>query len=662
MILKPYSFNGTSLQSATFKASFPKQQATAQVMSQPGYIKRAGAYPIYAGKDISPHTLSIEIIQATVMTDLDTLNALFDTQDETPRQFICTDTEDSDKQYYVYATPTQVMGGHEGTMAIVTLALDDPIWQSVTQNSQTWSSTSTTSTTDVTVGGNDDAFPIFEITPTSAPSTDFIFTSYIQILPTSANPWTARPLCITGDTSTTWDTAALVAAGKMQADGDDIRVYKNGIKTDFWISGINTTDTKIWITCDMPEARNMTLKTAIGATDTVTEVVLQNTTANKNYIQDMPNRGLLIIDSSLGSTDTEEFSYTAKTITDTKLAFTINARNNRNTTALAHAAAANVRHLPNSFRIDYGSATATAPTIDDTHKPIINLSTSNNTSFVYATFYDNAAARAGIWKPVVSFQSDPVASRSEYFTSTSDEGDTDPATEMGLTAKTYQSGGSWRADTVFISWRGDFPDYISSFSASGEQSQTATAIPDFGMAYVNPVTNINTFLWTLSAQATTDYGTFTAWSKATTDATVPPNLETIRWLMKGSILGTTDYYAKAGIAALTVNLTNNPHVMMRAESGVATINLTIANTTTGESIDLLLPVDVNDTVYVDTDPDFPTVTYKGELINGALKTSSIRACWLKFQTGSNTLTLDNSQPVANDFSIAIKWRDRANFF
>jgi hypothetical protein len=664
MILKPYSYNGTSLQSTDYVASFPETNGDLQIKSQPGYTKRAGAVPVYAGKDLVPQTLALEIImQGDYMTLFESLNTLFDTKDETPLPFICTDEEDSSKQYYVYATPQQVQGGHDGPMATVTLALDDPIWQSVTQNSQAWSITSSTSTTDVTINGNDDSYPIFEITPTSNPSTDFIYSNWLQVLPQSDRPWADRPLCITGATDTTWDTAALVAAGKMQADGDDIRVFRNNIPIDFWVSGVNTTDTKVWVVSHMPEANNFTLKTAIGATDTVTEIEVPYSATSLDDFNPLPPNGLLILDASIGSTDTEEFAYSAKTVSDTKLSFTIHARANRNTTAVAHAAGCNVRYLPYGYRIDYGATLATAPTIDNTKKPIINLSTSNNGSFVYANFYNDTAQRAGIWKPFVRAQSDPIFSRSGHYTSTSDEGDTDPATEMGLSAETYQAGGLWRPDTVLITWVGEFPDYVSSFSASGEQNQTASSIPSYGMAYV-PASGIGAnFFWYVSAQASTDYGTWTTWTKATTDATVPAGVDALRWVMNGTILGTSDLYAKAGISAATVNFTNPPHVMLRGEvTSSAKVNCTITNTTTNERIDLSLPVTVNDTIYVDTDPGFPTVTYNGQVVNGAIKLSSVRAAWLKLQPGSNSLSFDNNQSVSNNFTITIKTRDRMNFF
>ena len=667
MILIPYSFSGTSLNSTDYVASFPREQASLQISSTPGYVKRAGAPPVYAGKDYNPHTLNLEIImQHDYMTLFESLNQLFDTKDETPQQFICTDSEDSNKQYYVYATAQQVLGGHDGTMAVVTLALDDPTWQTVTQNSQTWTITSSTSTTDITINGNDDSYPLFEITPTSNPSTDFIYSVYLQVLPQSSNPWTGRPLLVTGDTSTTWDTAALVAAGKMQADGDDIRVFQNGVPVNFWTSGINTTDTKIWVVADVPQAIEFTLKTAIGATDTVTEIEIPLTDANLELLLNkdvnLPPKGRLILDASIGSTDTEEFIYTGKTVTDTKLAFTIGNRARRNTSAFAHAAGANVRFLPYGFRIDYGAASASAAVVDDTAEPLINLSTSSNGSFVYATFYDTTGLRAGRWQPHIWQQSDPAFSRSGLFTSTSDEGDTDPATEMGLVSKTYESGGLWRPDTVLLTWVGKFPDYVTSFSASGEQNQTASTIPNMGMAYLTANHAISYF-WQVTAQTSSDYGTWTTWTKATTDATIPPNLDTLRFIMSGSVLGTSDLYSKVGVSAATVNLTNAPHVMIRPEiTSSVKLNFRLTNSTTGDYFDLSLPVEVNDTVYIDTDPDFPTVTYDGEIANGAIKLNSVRAMWLKLQPGSNTLTFDNLQSVSNNFTITIKTRDRANFF
>lgn len=661
MILKPYSFAGTSLSSSDYEASLPRASANLQMQTNPSYISRAGAVPVFAGKDFQPTVINLEIImQHDFMTLFESLNQLFDTKDETPRQLIIIDTEDSNKQYYVYATAKQVIGGHDGPMAVVTLALDDPIWQSVTQNSQTFSVTDTTGSTSVTNNGNDYAYPVFEITPQTA-STDNQYSLYAQVVPTSTLPWPNRFLDITGATDTTWDTAALVSGGKMQSDGRDLRVYRDGVEVSRWLDGINTTDTHVIVSCDMPPRWWMGTKTAIGATDTVTEIEINDNTANRAALTSMPNSGRVLVytGTALSATDTEEFTYTGKTITPTKLALTINSRAVRGTTALDHAAFSTVQHMPYDFTLIYGSASTDEPVTDDTKKPIQSL-TSRNNSFVYDTaFWEVAATRPNIWLPTNRTVSNASLSRSVLYTSTNDAGDTDPATALGIKAQTYQNLGVWNPDTVFLGWYGTFPDYVSSISASGAQNQSVASIPEIGLDGWTPAAAWKN-LWTVSAQATTDYATWTTWTKASSDATVPSSTQYLRFRMTGTILGSTDYYSKAEMSAITVGLTNHPDVRLRTEAANYHLDAKITNTTTGEFFSIVLPVSLNETVYIDTDPDFPTATYKGRVTNGAVSLSSTRAAWLRLNPGANTIEFENQQPAATDVQIVIKWRDRMN--
>lgn len=667
MILVPYSYNGTVINksigaSTDYDAYFIREIGDLQTRTNPFYTSRAGAYPVFTGKDFMPFSVPLQItMQHDFMTLFESLNTLFDTKDETPRQFICVDTEDSNKQYYVYATPKAVLqDASGGPNATVQLAYDDPIWQSVTQNSQTFSVTSATDSTGVTAGGNDDSYPIFEITPTTQPSTDYLYNMYCQVLPTSTVPFPSRYLDIVGTTDgTTWDTAALISGGKMQSAGQDIRVLRNGVLIDFWLDGINTTDTHVIVVADMPGALNMTLKTAVASTDTITEVELNNTAANRALITTAPASGRLILDSALGSTDTEEFTYTAKTITAVKLAFTINARSVRNTSASSFSANANVRYLPYDFNIIYGNTTVAAYVTDDTRKPIQAL-TSRNNSFTYTSFWDEAGVRPGIWTQALRLVSSPSLSRSDFFTSTNDEGDTDPASAMGMSGYTYEAGGIWRADSVQLAWRGYFPDVVASISASGEQYQTSVSRLTPSMQ-AGPL--ITTFynLWTVAAQASTDYSTWTTWSKATTDATIPANTRYLRWFASGTQLGSTDHNSKIDINSLTVTMTNVPHVMMRTESANYKLDCRIRNETTGEFFDVLFPMLLNETVIIDTDPDFPTAKYKGLIVNGAVNLSSIRSAWLRLAPGSNTIGFESNLAAASNVTIVIKWRDRMNF-
>lgn len=666
MILVPYSYNGTVINKAVglstdYDAYFMREQSDLQTRTNPFYTKRAGAYPIIAGKDFLPTAVTMQIeMQHDYQTLFESLNTLFDTKDETPRQFICIDTEDSNKQYYVYATAKQVSQDPAGgPTAIVQLAYDDPIFQTVTQNSQTFSITAATDSTSVTNGGNDYAYPIFEITPTTQPSTDYLYNMYCQVLPRASYPYPNRYLDITGSTDTTWDTAALVTGGKMQSAGQDIRVLRDGVFVDFWLDGINTTDTHVIVTADMPPARNMTLKTAISATDTVTEIVLNYTTTNKAYISACPNTGRLILDASIGSTDTEEFTYTARIITATKLAFTVNARSARNTSAYDHAANANVRYLPYDFNIIYGNTTATAYATDNTRKPIQAL-TSRNNSFSYTNFFDESGLRPGIFKKSIRKVSNVSLSRSNFFTSTNDEGDTDPATAMGMAGYTYLSGGVYRGDAVQLAWLGYFPDLIASVSASGEQYQSATSrLNPYLRAAKTATSTAFTNLWTVAAQTSSDYATWTTWSKASSDATIPSGSVYLQWLATGSQLGTGDQNSKVNITSLTVGLTNYPHVMLRTESNNYKLDCTI--TIGSESLAIAYPMLLNETLIIDCDPDFPNAKHKGIIVNGAVSLSSIRSAWLKLSPGANTVYFDSNLAAASNVTVVIKWRDRANF-
>lgn len=664
-ILIPYSYNGTSLQSTDYETSIPRAFAKSQIDANVGYTKRAGAVPVMAGKDYQPISMPLEIkCLHDYSTLFATLNQLFSTRDETPRQLICTDSDNANKQYYVYATAKRSQAGHDGQMYTVDLAIDDPIWQSVTQNSQAFAVTSATDSTSVTNGGNADTYPIFEISPTSQASTDYIYTQYLQILPQSSYAWNNRFLDVVGTTDGTGlDTAALVAAGKIQSDGDDLRVFRDGVEIDRQLSGMNTTDTHIIVTTFMPAKAELTLKTAIASTDTVTEIVLNYTTANKTALSGMPNAGRVILDSAIGSTDSEEFTYTARTITDTKLSLTVNARSVRGTTASTFAANANVRYLPYDFSLLYGNATATAPTIDETRKPIESL-TSRNTSFIYTNYGDEAGLRSGIWDQALQVYGNSNMTGWKHYTSTNDTGDTDPFTAMGLNATPSEytrTGNRIGYTNALLVWQKYFMDGITSISASGDISQTVYNVPTIKMEGIPSGGALYT-LFTVSPQASTDYDTWTTWTKATTDSTVASNTIGLRWGVTGSLKGTADDYLKVELSSLTVNLANPPHIKIRGEASNSKIDITIHNDTTGESFQVVTTLKLNDILYIDTDPDFPTCKYNGIVSNGAVKLSTVRSAWLKMSPGANTIGITNNLSVSNNFTVTIKWRDRLNFF
>lgn len=662
-ILKPYSYNGTSLQSTDYDTTFPRSNGIAQLQTNVNYIKRAGAVPIISGKDYGTAMLNLDILCLHDTFDLlENINRLFDTKDETPRQFIATDEQDSSKQYFVYATPRQVNGGGDGNRVSVMLAIDDPIWQSVTQFSDTDTFSASSDSITVNVGGNDYAYPLFEITPTTIASTDFVYSAYLQVIPTSTDAYPNRPLYLRPSTDT-WDTSALVLDGKMQSAGQDIRVLRDGVNIDFQIIDINTTDTSLLVNADMPESIQIPLLEAIPS-GAITSITLTHDVTNNVLLDKMPATGRVVVCTALGSSDTEEFTYTAKTknATAKKNYLTISARAVRDTVDVIHAKGSKVYWLPSDYTILYGSPSAEAVTIDEARKPIISSSDSSNSSFVYRQFYDLAGLRSGIFKPQVLKTTKPTLTRSETFTSTDDGGDVDPAEALGISAYSYQELGVWKADTVEINWIGYFPDKIASVSADGQQYQNIAARPVVtfrGAALATP-----TKYAVLSTIApSTDLTQWTAWSKASTDFTVVAGANTyLLFSMVGSLSSTTDNFGKVSVDNLTVGLQNVPHVMFRAEKNNYKLDCRITNVNTGEYMDVTYPMTVGKTLTIDTDPNFPKAVYDGLTINSAVQPDAIRSAWLPLIPAVANEIDFVSNVGGSNINFVIKWRDRLNQF
>jgi hypothetical protein len=662
MIITPVSFNGTSLQSTDYTTSYPVSNAPLSPTVNPQYVKRAGTFPVMSGSDFNSVTLGLEIICADpFMSTFEKLVQLFNVEDETPRPFIIADASTTDnKQYLVYAVPRSIVGGNDGNMARVSLSLDDPIWKSVTETAINFATTSATDSTSFSVGGNTSAYPRFEITALSQPSSDYLYNAFLQVLPTSRLPWNNRFLDVVGTSDGTGlDTAALIAGGKMQASGNDLRLFRDGVEVDRQLSGVDTTDTHIITVCDMPASRVGRLRVAItDSTSPPAEVSLTITSANKTVISNMPNAGRLIIDTGLGTTDTEEFTYTGKTITATKYAFTGITRAARGTVEVAHAVNSFVRWLPYDFNILYGNPGTDAPIIDEERKPIQAL-TSRNNLLIYDNFYDEAGLRSGIWTPIPSKVSDVNLSNSGVFTSTDDAGDTDPSTAIGMSAKTYFKLGVVKADAVVLGWSNYFPDVITTVSATGQKSQSgARWLP---VALQSAATTTFANLWTIPTGASIDYGTWTDFVKPSTDAVVGANKKALRWLQNGTITGTIDSYAKVAIDHIEIGLLNIPSCIIRTENNNYQLNCVLTNETTGDALRINFPMQLGETVYIDTNPNFPNMKYRGQIVNGAVGLNSIRSEWLRLVPGTNEIAYESFPSDAFDITLVIKYNDRMRF-
>lgn len=664
MIIKPYSYNATSLQSTDYITQIPRSSALAQIAANLTYVRRAGAEPVFAGKDFQPYNLPMEVLlQHDTMTLMESVNQLFDVRDETPRQLIIQDTEDTStdangKQYYVYATPKQVTGGSDGNMATIQLGLDDSVWTSVKQYSQTWGFSTTNDSTSVTNNGNIKSYPAFDISVSAYPAgTGYIYNNYVTYIPPTTDAWNNMPLEICGDSDNVGlDTAALVAGNKALSSGNDFLVYIDGISVNRWFggAGFNTTDTKVWVNVNMPPRRTFTLKTAISNVGTPSTIDLTFTTVAKADLQAMPNQGRLLIDS-------EEFSYTSRNITTKTISVGGITRATRNTSAASHSAAAVVYWIPFDINLVYGSSDVTTnPTTDTTTKPIFNLATSNNGSFVYADYADDALLRSGRWTPARSSVSNLTLSVSNYYTDVQGES-TDPNAIAGMYIAPYYSAGVLKPETSTILWSNYFPYGVSTVSHSYERFQYTSTGPAIAglQSSADGKTWKTAINYPSSDVPSTDYNTWTSGSAATTDISITAGTKYLRYIFSGTVPATANNACYLGMTTSTVASTNVSYASRRGEQSTYTFIGTITNSTNGQSFTINYPIHTGKTLSIDCNPNFPYVKYNGLYVNKAITLDSVRGEYLSLDPGANTLTF--TADTVGTVSIIVYHYDRMNF-
>ena len=118
-------------------------------------------------------------------------------------------------------------------------------WISVSEETSSWSPTGTGGNKNITVGGNEETVLSLNATTTTAPTAGYIYQQLYQLVNVNGIAHGNRPWCLT------LNTAALVTAGKMQADGDDLRVFVDNVEVNRWLANMNTTSTNIWINLNL---------------------------------------------------------------------------------------------------------------------------------------------------------------------------------------------------------------------------------------------------------------------------------------------------------------------------------------------------------------------------------------------------------------------------
>lgn len=650
MKLVPYTYNGTAINDGTnYAATIQGTGGLLPPHATPKYVNRNfGQYPLYGGKSLQGGSITLQInIKNTVDTRLQTLKGLFDTGDTTLRTLVCRDSDDNNEEWYIQTTPIDWSG--QGSIFNVVLSVSDPVWKQVTAETETlWTVTASGQTKVVTIDkGNLSVYPVYTVTPQASSGSYYAHRRWVPVY----NPSTTRAmpgpinLCQSGASTHVLDTAALVTAGKMQADGDDFIATIDRAPLYTWLDGINTTSTKLW--ANIPTLRPSIegeLQTAIGGTGDVTEIVLLGVD-NALRLPDQ-DEYLLYVESELFIAQT---AYRRKVAGEWALVFEDIDRAQNDTSMAAHSAGVTGRVLDYEIMVYYGKASATRPayrvTTNDKYnqRPMFNLSTSTNYSWDYDDFRDNSNKRSARWR-----YGGALGPQGQNIYTATQGAYADPNSVMGLRVKAAYAG---------VFWELSHPAITAANFANGEKynnilSNNETAFRGGRIQYRG---EDNVWVTDYAIPAASVADTWETWSRNMTGITA----NAVRMSLDNRAAKPNITAGLIGVADVTVTLDSAlvPVVRMQAEvSNAYTFNDTLENTTTGDSLTLTGVSDTGDAIVIDTLNK--TVRQGNKNMFAMLTLNSVRDSWLELQQGSNTLTYTASGVTDND--IEISWQGRNN--
>jgi hypothetical protein len=237
-------------------------------------------------------------------------------------------------------------------------------------------------------------------------------------------------------------------------------VYVDGRRVNHWIDG-----NKLWANLSLPAARRWKLATTSTGTGTGTwylDAPIVDQEACPFYMIDSTATEVVRVDAVDGNTG----------------AFTIGERGSRGSTATNWGAGAYFYLVPVKVDVLYGFSGTSLGYVNNDLKPIINLSSSTNSAFVYSNFYELAAAndfnrfvpRTASWRPVLSgpphgidISRDTKQGDGDMYVNYIPEPDANPATIIALA---YSETGATAGKPLIDTWELYSPVKISTFAGT----------------------------------------------------------------------------------------------------------------------------------------------------------------------------------------------------
>lgn len=587
-------------------------------------VERHGAYPLFGGLTRQGLEILMEV-EVKPGGSANALRALFDNEDETPKVLVVTDNDGNNARYWRCICSSMMATVSPNIFLVKLRVHGDVRARAAVATTVAWNVTSSGATTVITNGEggvNDNAYPVITLTPRQESVGANSYRRFLTVRWRATSAASAYPVDIAGDGLDTRVASTHFAS----ATGADIRVYVDGAESDFWLDGIDTATTKVFVRLDW-NIKQEVAQSGIMGTGAVSSI-----TASGD-ISGFPASGIVEIGSEL-------FTYSAKD--NGTRQFTGVTRAAKGTTAASHASGSTIRWIQHDIWIEYGSGLLPSFSLGSpAEEPMFDLATSTNTSWNYDNFFTTDGGRPGAWsfsniKNTAAYGGNRTASATTYAelgiqstisgaTKTALDGSWSIFNPCGITSANFQNGEFYHGRVAWWSGR-------VRYSSDGSNWSVGYTIP------------------------TSTNDTWNSWSQNV-------SLGGARYLkltLAGYANAADPSRLEASDVTLTLDSNYTPTVTIGAEQASYRLSATITNVTTGDAIEIDVSIEVDESLEIDTDNhELTLLTDDSPQYQALTLVGGPRRHILRLQPGDNTLMYEESGLEEVDVAIEFERRHYA---
>ncbi len=464
--------------------------------------------------------------------------------------------------------------------------------------------------------------------------------SYTGKTGTTSGNFTGCTRGVNGTTAAVHADNAVIYHSKMNANGDDLRIYVDGVEVKRWFGGggINSATTKIWIDWTQPANSNMTLGAAIAGAGAVGSITIENTAANIALMSIIPLSGNVKIGSEI-------FVYTGVDIGNMLL--TGCTRAERQTSAGAHSIGDVIYFVTHDVWMYYGNPSITPYVQDDTYKPVLNLTSSTNTSWVFDEFLDTTnSGSSAKWATAFGNTGQPW-DNSRFYTATEDTL-ANPASVVGIRTERIATGGT---SYIYGIWSIRNPCGFTTITVTGKKYRnTSTWFGSLGycvLSVAGEPSGIGAVIWNESSPSVVS-----TWEALSSHSGVAlgDSYSTLRLQTADSEVGVVHKNSiEWGAVTLVVDSTRVPTIDIAAEQSSFNLNSVLSNAANGYTMELNLVMQLGAVLTVNTKEKTITLQGGSNQIN-ALQNMPVRADWFPFlPSQDNVITITDAGEVTYVF-------------